>query len=64
MVPVPKCHGNSRLKDNNRGITIVCFFAKLYEKMLVNRWEGWAYQNGVIDELHGAKSKVMFQSPF
>ncbi len=54
MVPVPKCHGNSRLKDNNRRITIGCSFAKLYEKMLVKRWEGWANQNGVIGELQGA----------
>ena len=35
MVPVPKGNGNSRLKDNNRGITIGCTFAKLYEKLLV-----------------------------
>ncbi len=34
MVPVPKSHGNSKLKDNNRGIAIRCSFAKLYEKML------------------------------
>ncbi len=57
MVPVPKGHGNSRLKDNNRGITIGCSFAKLYEKMLVKRWEGWANQNGVIDELQGANQR-------
>ncbi len=35
MVPAPKGHRNSRLKDNNCGIIIGCSFAKLYEKMLV-----------------------------
>ncbi len=54
MVPVQKGHGNSRLKDNNREIKIGCSFAKLYEKMVVKRWEGWANQNWVIDELQGA----------
>ena len=54
MVPVSKGHGNSRLKDNNRGITIGCIFAKLYEKLLVRRWEGWVKENGIIDELQGA----------
>ncbi len=57
MVPVPKGNGNSRLEDNNRGITIGCSFAKLYEKMLVKRWAGWANQNGVIGELQGANQR-------
>ncbi len=57
MVPVPKGHGNSRLKNNNRGITIGCSFAKLYEKMLVKIWVGWANQNVVIDELQDANQR-------
>ncbi len=58
VVPVPKGHcKNSRLKDNNCGITIGCSFAKLYEKILVKGLEGWANQNGVIDELQGANQR-------
>ncbi len=40
IIPVPKGHGNSSLKDNNSGITIGCSLSKLCEKMLVKRWEG------------------------
>ncbi len=64
MVPVPKGHFNSRLKDNNCGITIECSFAKLYEKMLVKRWEGWVNQNGVIDELEEPNQRSFSNSPF
>ncbi len=48
VLPVPKGHGNSRLKDNTRGITVLLL--SYIKNMLVKRWEGWANQNGVIDE--------------
>ncbi len=57
IIPIPKGDKNKLLKDNHRGITLICVFAKLYEKCIMNRIEDWNIDKNVIDCLQGALQK-------
>ena len=54
LIPIPKAGSDNTYKDNNRGITISSVFAKIYEKVLMVRWEPWLRQYRVIDDAQGA----------
>ena len=54
LVPIPKPNKDSYVKDNNRGITLVPVLYKLFEKIMMNREEGWFQSNAVNDEIQSS----------
>jgi hypothetical protein len=54
IVPIPKGTKDQSILDNNRGITLLSTIAKVYEKLLYNRYSPWAKEQGIIDDLQGA----------
>jgi len=57
IIPIPKGGKDPTVMKNNRGITLMPVIAKLYEKLLYERYEPWARDNNVIDDLQGAFQK-------
>ena len=57
IIPIPKGGKDPTVMKNNRGITLMPVIAKLYEKLLYERYEPWAHDNNVIDDLQAAFQK-------
>ena len=64
------CHFNgmgaikANNKDNYRGITLFQTLCKIYEMVLLNRWEGHADQNGLFSNMQfGFKEGVDAPKP-
>ena len=54
LVPIPKPHKDVSVKDNNRGITLMPVFYKLFEKIMIEREQTWLQNNAVIDAIQSA----------
>ena len=54
LVPIPKPHKDVLIKDNNRGITLMPVFYKLFEKIMIEREKTWLQNNAVIDAIQSA----------
>ena len=53
IISLPKPNKDKSIKDNNRGITLLTVFYKLFEKILLNREKPWINSFNVMDELQG-----------
>ena len=54
IVPIAKSNRDRTIKVNNRGITLLTVFYKIFDKIMLNREKQWFQRNEVIDELHRA----------
>ena len=54
LIPIEKPGSDSSYKDNNRGITIGPMIGKLYERLLMTKFEPWCREKGLIDAVQGA----------
>ena len=54
LVPIPKANKDVSIKDNNRGITLMPVFYKLFEKLMIEREHAWLQNNSVIDSIQSA----------
>ena len=57
VVPIPKGTKDPTQMDNNRGITLIPVISKVYEKLLLARYEKWTGKANTIDCLQGAAQK-------
>ena len=54
MISLPKPHKDSTVKTNNRGITLLPVFYKMFERILLNREREWLFGPEVMSECQGA----------
>jgi hypothetical protein len=54
IIPIPKGTKDASIQNNNRGITLVSVFVKLYQKILLKRHLEWADEHDRLDDLQGA----------
>ena len=54
IVPIPKSNKDCTIRDNNRGITPLPIFYKLFENVLLERESEWLKQQQVTSDLQGA----------
>ncbi len=54
LIPIEKPGSDSSYKDKNRGITIGPMIGKLYERLLMTRFEPWCREKGIINAVQGA----------
>ena len=54
IVPIPKSNKDCTIRDNNRGITVLPIFYKLFENVLLERESEWLKQQQVTSDLQGA----------
>ena len=45
IVPIPKCKNNNGIMENYRGLTLMNTLSKVYDKILLNRYEEWFKSN-------------------
>ena len=57
LVPIPKARKDATIRDNNRGITLLCMFYKLYQSLLKNRVESKFLQT--LENVQGAGRKQL-----
>ena len=55
LVPIPKGKSDPMIRENNRGLTLLTAFNKLYQLLLKQRIEPWAYS--IMDDVQGAGLK-------
>ena len=54
LVSIPKPNKDASIKDNNRGITLMPIFYKIFEKLMIKREYDWLQNNAVISEIQSA----------
>ena len=53
IISLPKPNKDKRVKDNNRGITLLTTFYKLLERIIFKREKPWLNDHDVMDEIQG-----------
>ena len=54
MISLPKPQKDSTIKTNNRGITLLPVFYKMFERIVLNREKDWLFSPAVMSECQGA----------
>jgi hypothetical protein len=54
IVPIEKPGLDSTYKNNNRGLSIGPIIGKVYDKLILKRWEPWIRENKVVSVMQGA----------
>ena len=54
IVPIPKPGKDSAIKDNNRGITLLCVIYKLFENVMIKREDAFLHSSQTIEDIQRA----------
>ena len=56
IVPIPKCNTNQNDPSNYRGITLMCTIGKVFDNLLLKRYECWIFSQ--LNDLQGISQKT------